>query len=276
MNRERRSFQLGSFQCKVLSDRTYEGPLDFAKFFPTAPPDQLQSALSEYKIDPENITLSFNCLFVDTGESRILVDTGVGREHEGRFQDHLEAEGLLPDSIDHIIFTHGHADHIGGITDADANLVFSNTQYWMSKAEWDYWQDEASVEHEPPHAVAGAKKNLPLIADQIHLIETEGEILPGVSVFHIPGHTVGMMGLLIESNGEKLIVAADSFHRPLQIEHTEWNAQSDRVPEKAPTSRKKLLQKAVEEQALVLVYHFPHPGLGKAQPEGSTWKWHPI
>jgi len=276
MSSEKHSFQLGSFQCKVLSDRTYQGPLDFSKFFPTAPPDQLESRISQYQIDPENITLSFNCLFIDTGQSRTLIDTGVGREHGGHFQDHLEAEGISPDSIDHVIFTHGHADHIGGITDVEANLVFPNSKYWMSKPEWDYWQDEANMEHEPPHAIAGAKKNLPLIAEQVNLIEAEGELLAGISVFNIPGHTIGMMGLLIESDDQKLIVAADSFHRPLQIEHTDWNAQSDRVPDKAPGSRQKLLKKAVNEDALLVVYHFPHPGLGRVQVHDSTWKWQPF
>lgn len=273
---DRYTFQLGNFQCKVLSDRTYQGPMDLSKMFPNVSHNELNSTLDEYGVDQENITFCFNCLFVDTGQTRVIIDTGIGQDKEGRFLEHLMAEGIEPDSIDHIVFTHGHADHIGGITDESRGLIFSNAKYWMSKAEWEFWADEASLDAELPHAAEGARKNLPPIADQINLIENEGALFEGFSIIHIPGHTIGMMAILIESNSEKLLVAADVFHRPFQVEYTDWNVAADRVPELAPGARKKLIECAISEGATVLVYHFPHPGLGTVKPKGNTWMWEPL
>jgi glyoxylase-like metal-dependent hydrolase (beta-lactamase superfamily II) len=267
------TFKLGDINCHVLSDNNRQGPMDLNKMFPTAPADELKQVLADYKVDPENITISFNCVCLEMADQKILIDTGVGVEHEGKFIGLLEEVNIKLDEIDHVIFTHGHADHIGGITDADSNLLFKNAKYWMSKAEWDFWENDSNLLKEPQHAVAGAEKNLPLIADNINLIEEEGEILPGIQIIHIPGHTVGMMAIEIVSNGEKLLICADFCLRPFQIEHPEWNSISDRLPELAPGSRRKILKRAVDHNALVLAYHFPHPGLGRVTPQGDTWIW---
>jgi glyoxylase-like metal-dependent hydrolase (beta-lactamase superfamily II) len=250
--------------------------MDMAKMFPSAPPDELQEALRAYKIDPNDITFSYNCLFVDTEKQRILVDVGIGREQEGKLLSHLEAEKIAPESITQVIITHGHADHIGGLTDAQGNLVFKNAEYWIWHDEWKFWNDERNLKDLPPHAVAAVQKNFPAIANKINLVDREHEFLPGVSVIHVPGHTAGMMALQFESHGKKLLAVADSFHRPFQIGHLTWNVSFDRIPEEAPKSRQKLLKLAVADHALVLPYHFPHPGLGRVKAQGKSWEWEPI
>jgi len=188
-----------------------------SEMFPDVPAEELKAAMEQYDLDPENVIFSFNAVYVDTGDQRVLVDTGIGRGMGGRFLDHVDSEGISYNSINQIIFTHGHADHIGGVTDSEGELVFPNAEYWMWADEWEYWQEESNMANEPPHAVESAKQNLPAVADRLTLLRQEGEFIPGFSAIHAPGHTIGLMAVVVESEGEKLLIAADCFHFPFQV-----------------------------------------------------------
>ncbi len=231
MRNERFNFPIGSFQCKALSDSTYRGPRDFEKMYPSVKAEELQAAFAKYQMDPSNETFSYNCLFIDTGRNKILVDTGIGKEQGGRLLSHLEAEGISPSSIDHVILTHGHGDHIGGLTDADGKLIYSNAQFWIWKDEWELLTREENLASLPPQAANLVRKNLPAIASRVNLLDSEGEFLQGVRAIHLPGHSIGMMAVLFASGDQKLIAVADSFHRPFQIENPSWNVHFDRIPE---------------------------------------------
>ena len=276
MENEKFDFKLGNFEIKILSDYTQEGNLGLDEWFPDADSEEIAAILNTHGLDAENMILSFNCIYVDTGDHKILIDTGSGKAIGGKLLDHLGSESISFDSIDQIIFTHGHPDHIGGVTDAEGELVFSNAEYWMWAEEWEYWQEKSNIEKEPPHAVAGAEKNLPAVADKLTLIREEDEFLPGISAMHAPGHTIGLMAVILESEGEKMLIAADSFQLPFQIEHYPMFGKPDRLPELVESTRKKILDYVVENNAKLHVYHFPHPGLGVVRREDGVFKWEAI
>lgn len=151
----------------------------------------------------------------------------------------------------------------------------------MWQSEWEFWSNhpDLSALHVPDWIrealVGAAQRNLPPIADRLELLSQEGEIAPGVCAIAAPGHTPGHMALSIASQGEQLLYLVDTVLHPIHMEHPEWRAAVDLLPEQTVTTRRRLLARAVEEHSQVFVFHFPAPGLGRVAVNGEAWMWQP-
>ena len=110
----------------------------------------------------------------------------------------------------------------------------------------------------------------------LDLIEREREILPGIQAVVAPGHTPGHMALLISSRGEHLLYISDTVLHPIHLEQPEWCATVDFAPDQVVSTRRRILNRASAEKALVLAFHFPFPGLGHIIQKGEVWEWQPI
>ncbi|OGN95786.1 MAG: hypothetical protein A2Z77_08785 [Chloroflexi bacterium RBG_13_51_36] len=84
------------------------------------------------------------------------------------------------------------------------------------------------------------------------------------------------MALAISSGGEQLLCVSDAVLHPIHLERPEWCAVVDLDPRQVETTRRKLLTRAATENALVLAFHFPFPGLGHVVPRAERWHWQPI
>ncbi len=124
------NFNLGKFECMVISDGTIIVP-----DAPSLKPSSSAAIRSGTLMD-------VMCLFINTGKHKVLVDTGCGdgfQSTAGKLVQNLKAEGINGADIDTIIYTHGHADHVGGSFDSKGRAVFPNARHRVLKEEWDYW-----------------------------------------------------------------------------------------------------------------------------------------
>ena len=282
-------FKLGNFECIAISDGTLAyGPPIFpppAHFlFGNTPEEELEPVLANHNLQLEQWLAwesPYICLIVKTSEHQVLVDTGADGldPNTGQLLRNLKAEGIAPDDIDTIILTHGHPDHIGGITDTGGKLAFPSARYVIWKDEWDFWTSEQAElrldEHGKEVLLGFARKNLPPIRDQIDLLEHETEITPGIHAVAAPGHTPGHMAVAVYSNGEQLLCISDTVLHPIHMENPEWCALVDFDPVQVVSTRRRLLSRAVSDGALILAFHFPFPGLGRVVQKGKGWQWQP-
>lgn len=284
---DRYRFNVGSFECLAVSDGTYTYHHPSPFLFANAPKKRLEQALLAHEIQMEKWeewTSPYICLLINTGEHLVLVDTGAGGlgPNTGKLIQNLEAEGVSVGDIDTIILTHGHPDHLGGNTDSKGKPAFSNARFVMWKDEWIFWTGDPDLaelkadEQIKELLVTYARNNLLPIQGQIDLIDDETEIVPGIRAVAAPGHTPSHLALNISSGGQRLLVVSDAVIHPVHVEQPDWCAAVDLDPERVVDTRRRLLDIAANEKALVLAFHFPFPGLGKVVQKGEGWQWQPI
>lgn len=269
-------FRVGNFRCIAIRDGGHLGSADF--LFCNAPEQEVAQALRTHGLEADQLKSSWTCLLVDTGEKTLLVDTGIGSgvSEGGTLLSQLAQEGYPAENIDLVFLTHGHPDHIGGCTDDNSKLVFSQARYLMGKTEYGFWTSNENLLTLNEGMRKFARKNLPAIQERVKLIEGGEEILPGIQVVEAFGHTPGHMGLEIRSQGEILLHLADVALHELHVEHPEWYAPVDMQPEQMIATRYKWLERAATSGAKVLCYHFDFPSIGYVLQAGDTWRWRSI
>jgi len=247
---------IGEYKCIILSDGTL---------------------VNQDSGDEE--VFSLNCLFIDSGDHKILIDTGCGDGFQataGRLVQNMEAEGIRCADIDRIIFTHGHIDHASGSFDSHGKPVFPNTRYITSEREWNYWLTLPGSNELQNMFFEAARKNLLPIRDQFDLVKDNAEVLPGIRLIATPGHTPGLVMVDITSDGKRLLCIGDIIHSQREFVNPEYLALFDVTPEQALNTRARILSDVAKSGVLVFACHFPFPGLGYIRDNEGVFTWQPI
>jgi glyoxylase-like metal-dependent hydrolase (beta-lactamase superfamily II) len=280
-------FSLGAIACAIVSDGSFAyhepGPL----FFANATQPERDSPLRTHGIDPEawhGYVSPYSALLIDTGEQRLLVDTGAGgfAPANGQLLDNLRAEGVDPLAIDTVVLTHAHPDHIGGNLDAEQRPAFPNAQYILWRDEWQFWTGAPDLSSLPiPDSlkellIGSTQRNLPPLEGQVQLLDRDTGLALGVRAVAGPGHTPGHLVVAVESETQQLLWTRDALLHPLNISHPEWHSAVDLRPQQVVATRRHLLAWAADEDMLLHGAHFPWPGLGRVQHEGIGFRWKPI
>lgn len=266
---DRYRFQLGHLDCLVVRDSTISGDSQFV--FSNVSSDQLKA--QGFKTSTQ--AYDVNCLAVFS-DDWVLLDVGFGNvsHPSGKLADILSDEEIRPE---HIILTHAHSDHIGGLLNQDGEEAYPNVPVYMCQREWiEYASDENLLP--TPQQADTVREILRRTDGQIERIECMemNEILPCFSVIRLPGHTANNIAILIEAGDDKLIYAADAVFHPWHLSHLDWHFAFDADHEMAREARIKFSELAIELDALVMFTHFPFPGLGKIKREGDAYGWSPI
>jgi glyoxylase-like metal-dependent hydrolase (beta-lactamase superfamily II) len=280
-------FQIGSFECVAVLDGFREYPHPAQVLIANAAPDLKDRELKKHGIDMsswEIWTSPYPSMVIFTGDHVVLIDTGAGNlePSTGKLIENLRAERIEPEDIDTIIITHAHPDHIGGNVDPEGNPSFPNAAYCLFKEEWDFWTRDPDLsnlplpDHLKEILVSFPQHQLVPIEKRVRLLDTEGQIVPGIDAIRVPGHTPGHMAVSVESEGEELMSLSDTVLHPVHLSRPDWFAAVDLDPEGCVASRKHLLDRIIASRALVHAYHFPFPGLGYIKKDGDGYQWEPI
>jgi glyoxylase-like metal-dependent hydrolase (beta-lactamase superfamily II) len=282
-------FKIGDFQATVISDG--HGQLPIGPVFATnASEAELASVLKANFMQPV-IQATNNMLVVDTGRERILVDTGFGEKLGPSFgsfpglEANLRRAGITPESIDLVVMSHGHLDHIGGLVTKSGALAFPKAQFVFVDTEWNYWTGsryESEVNSSPmPDAfkkatIGAARENLPPVADRSRFVKQGGEITGGVHYVAAAGHSPSHASILFTSGEEQFIHMGDIAHNPVtSLQRPDWTPVFDYEPAQAIKSRKAMLDRVATDRVMVMGYHFPFPAIGHVVRYETAYRWEP-
>lgn len=272
-------FQVGDITCIAIHEGSTGYPTEnLQQRHPNATTEEIEAVLPELVYNGEQLANSFNTLYIETGDTKILIDAGMGINPErpdiGGTLPALQSEGINPGDIDIVYITHFHGDHYMGLL-SDGKANFPNARYITLDDEWNYWLgDEAKAKM--GEQIKGLLDIISPLEDKFSTLSDGDELAPGVHVVAIPGHTMGQSAIGIESGGESLLHLVDLLHSTAQFTYPDWHFVWDTDADLAVKSRRTQLAHASDENMRVMFYHLPFPGLGNIEHDGQNYKWKPI
>ncbi|MGW7417910.1 MBL fold metallo-hydrolase [Streptomyces sp. NPDC054863] len=232
------------------------------------------------------LRLASHSFAVEVDGLRILIDTGVGNgkrranpawhDLDSDYEARLRAAGFAPESVDLVVLTHLHADHVGWNTRAEGDdwvPTFPHARHLTSRTEWDYW---AGVEMEEARRQMFRDSVHPVreagLLDLVDVADGGTDVAPGVRLLPAPGHTPGQVAVRLTSRGESAVVTGDSIHHPVQMAHPALCSCVDIDPEVAARTRNELLDSLAGTSTLLLGSHFAPPTAGHVRREEGAYR----
>lgn len=276
-----RRIPLGDAELLAVHDGIARRPLAEG-FVRNASITQVKAALAEAELPTEHLDISFTAFVLVTRTRRILMDTGngeFGAPTTGRLLANLARAGITPDSIDTVLITHFHGDHINGLRRRDGSWVFPKAQVMVPAREWAFWMDDERMAAAPDAmkpAFQGVRRVFAPVAAQVKRFEPDTELMPGLKAVAAHGHTPGMSMFEVQSRDQRFLFVADLTNVPaLFMRQPDWAVQFDMDAEAARLTRRKVLEAAATDGTLVGGYHFPFPAVGKVLKDGEGYDLDP-
>jgi glyoxylase-like metal-dependent hydrolase (beta-lactamase superfamily II) len=234
--------------------------------------------------DEGRLAMSIHSFVVQTPARRIIVDTCLGNDKQDRRIPHwndrngpfladLAAAGFPPDSIDTVLCTHLHVDHVGWNTmlrDGKWVPTFPRARYLMGRVEWEHWSNNRA---RPDMQPILADSVTPILdAGLAELVETDHVLCPEIDLLPTVGHTPGHVSVRIRSRGQEALITGDFMHHPCQIAHPEWSTLADSDPEQGIETRRAMLERLAGAPVLVIGTHFAGATAGRIVRDGPAFR----
>jgi glyoxylase-like metal-dependent hydrolase (beta-lactamase superfamily II) len=215
----------------------------------------------------------------------IVCETGIGtklsekralqvalREPDGLLQA-LQRLGIRPEEVDAVITTHLHWDHAGGLTRRDqqggVELTFKRARHFIQRSEWDF------ALHPDVRSRSGyISDDFTPLEDGNKLVEFldgDAEVLPGVHLRHVGGHTPGSQVIVLRSGELACAVVGDLVAQKPHLK-VAWNMSADLEPLRVFEEKAKLLEEAQDHRWLLVLSHEPDQPAGYLEKDGH---WQP-
>jgi len=228
------------------------------------------------------LKMSIHALVVETPSRRIVVDTCLGNDKENRriptwnrlqtsFLADLAAAGYPRETIDTVICTHLHVDHVGWntmLTDRGWVPTFPSARYLMGRVEYAHWTSR----HDREDMAAVLADSVTPVRDAglIDLVEPDHRICDEVSLVPTRGHTPGHVSVRIASQGEEALITGDFMHHPCQIARPKWSSTADSDPVETRLTRERMLTLLADTPILVIGTHFAGRTAGHVVRDGDA------
>lgn len=260
-----RDFALGDFRVTTLlaGARASDNPQE--TFGMNVSPEDFAAVAAENFLPADRTVNSFTPVVVSTGAEVILFDTGL---EAAPTVAALAAAGYQPTDITHVVLTHMHGDHIGGLTDAAGNPTFATAAYVTGQAEFDFWAGQANE---------GFEAKVRPLADRFSFVADGGTASSGVTAVAAFGHSPGHMAWMLESGGQQMLIMADTAnHYVFSLAYPDWEVRFDADKAAAAETRRRLLGMAAADRFPVLGYHMPFPAAGFVETAGDGFRYVPV
>ncbi len=247
--------KVGDYLVTLLSDGPNTGKADLLI---GATPEMIQETMPD-----STYSTAVNYFLVQTPEKNYLIDTGLGKS----ITENLYRINLTPDNINTIILTHLHGDHIGGLL-KDGNKLFPHASIQISEVEKAYWTSDIAMHTagDRMKSFVPVRQTLAIYEDQTEqFIPRKLELIEEDGIFFIEayGHTPGHTAVLLQSQGERLLIWGDVMHAmAIQMPYPEVALKYDVDPEMAIETRREIMEFVAGNRIPVAGMHLPYPALG--------------
>lgn len=247
--------RVGSLDVTPISDGVVRLPQQYFA--------QADWELHKGMLSPEGtIDVPIGCFLVRDGERTVLIDAGIGPVenplfHGGDLPAGLEAAGARPGDIDLVMCTHLHLDHVGWVLREGA-LTFPNATVRFGSQDIEQFLGD-------PFSAQNTRQMIDALtaAGRLDPIEHDGEIAPGISTVHAPGHTLGHRCVVLSSGDQRAFLLGDAVTCPIQLEEAEWEAMSDVDKALAKRTREALWRELEGTETIAVAAHFPGLRFGR-------------
>ena len=238
--------------------------------------------IPHFATEEGRLKMSIHSLVVETPTRRIIVDTGLGNDKKGRnvptwndrkepFLEKLTAAGFPPESIDTVLCTHLHVDHVGWNTvlkDGKWVPTFTKARYVFGRTEFEHWRNHSA---DTAHVAVFADSVKPIAdAGKADLIASDHKLTEEITMIPTPGHSPGHMSIHIRSDGEEGLLTGDVAHHPCQMAHLDWSSTADSDPRQSVVARRDLFSRFADTPTLVIGGHY---NAGHIKREGGAFKF---
>jgi len=261
---------------------------DMTMLLPQGTPEFVQSfpwLVPHFATPAGKMLISFQCFVLRSRDKRVMIDTCIGADRQREFPifcnlqttflEDLAAAGFPPETINAVMCTHLHFDHVGWNTrKVNGRWVptFPQARYLFGRQEWEHWQHLRRT---------GGYHNIEHLTDSIDpIIEAKLADFIGPD-YHLtdevwleptPGHTPGHVSVHIRSRGEEAIITGDMMHHPVQLAVPGELANFDMDKEQGAKTRRAFVERYADKRVMIIGSHFCNPTSGWIVRDGAAWK----
>jgi glyoxylase-like metal-dependent hydrolase (beta-lactamase superfamily II) len=280
-------YKVGTIEVTVVNDGISTAPLTDA-FITNVKKDEVSAALQKLYLPADKITRYYAPIVVNTGAKLVVIDAGFGaaayaqsKGALGQLTSNLAAAGIDAKTVDAVIISHFHPDHVDGLLTDENKLAFPNAEVMVPATEWKFWMDDGEMSRAPAGPIAGFFKDNRRVFDalgrKVTPYEWDKELIPGLTAIPTVGHTPGHTSYVLASGAESIFIQSDVTNNPdIFARNPGWHGFFDQDPARAEATRRRVYDMIVTEKLLVQGFHYPFPGVAHVEKEGSGYRVVPM